>query len=825
MKRFDLDDFKPNTNYVIEASAGTGKTYNIVEIVKKLVNNHHFALNEILVVTYTEKAAGELKDRIRKELKDEDVDNAPIYTIHSFCQNTIKEFGISASLPLSLNVINDEDLRDFADRYVREGDILKDISSFASVSFFDFDILVDFLCKALNKYYLDANFNEDPSIIELESILDGINDFVELSKQLKSAKKIDDLFLTNKDIEKNYLRFKNANETKAKDFAIELETHFSSNFNFNGRKYKTNMKWSDDPNNDAELKEAFNFFLKFKIFLENLGSFKYKYLTTLYLKDFYEKWQKEKETKRNQTFNDMIRYVRESVLKENSPLKDSLRKKYKYAIIDEFQDTNQIQFDIFSNIFMCDNHNIIVVGDPKQSIYSFQGADIQVYYKAKKAIEDSGGIVCDLNKNYRSTSDMVNLCNELFKYYDFDGTEFNACDSLNESKDHKSHKVLYDNKPISAFWIDNKGDLEEDSFACHAVEAIVDCCSLNNDGKTRLQIKDSKDSDFRNVSFKDFAVLARTRSEMIPIENALKEVGVPFIRYKDQSLFAGKECADWIALLTAINSTDFTGRNRKIFKKVLFTQFFGLSIKLSSNEIFEADDNEQIRLVKKWRIIAEERKWEDLFDDIIVGSGIIDRMTSLSQIQSLGIYKQISNFCIDFLSNGHSLDELIKQLGRLASGSSGDDVENGGIVEKATNFDCVQIMTMHASKGLQFPVTICVCGFKQPKGDSVFTYHIEENQINKHVLSFSSNEQTAHEQIEEWKRLFYVAYTRAQFVMMLPNYEKFSNGMEFLKDSLTSFMCENNSNIRFLCDSGNAFIELKPKVKELLEEQKKKYSI
>lgn len=86
----------------------------------------------------------------------------------------------------------------------------------------------------------------------------------------------------------------------------------------------------------------------------------------------------------------MIRVVKESVLDNESELLKCLRNKYSYAIIDEFQDTNQLQFDIFSKVFMCENHNIIVVGDPKQSIYSYQGADIKVYQKAINLISNSG---------------------------------------------------------------------------------------------------------------------------------------------------------------------------------------------------------------------------------------------------------------------------------------------------------------------------------------------------------------------------------------------------------------------------------------------------
>ena len=140
MEEFNIDNFKINKNYAIEASAGTGKTFSIKRIVSKileikreeLINNNvskerialelNTLLNKILLVTYTEKATGELKDRIRDELKHSfkditfDYDNLAIYTIHSFCNNTIKEFNLELKEPLKLDNIDEEDISSFIEK-------------------------------------------------------------------------------------------------------------------------------------------------------------------------------------------------------------------------------------------------------------------------------------------------------------------------------------------------------------------------------------------------------------------------------------------------------------------------------------------------------------------------------------------------------------------------------------------------------------------------------------------------------------------------------------------------------------------------------------
>ena len=160
MQLFNLDKFDHDKDYIIEASAGTGKTFNITKIVNKLVREWNEDLNKILIVTYTEKAAGEIKDRIKKELKGIDVDNAPIYTIHSFCQKVIKEFGLSANLPFDLGVIDENEIYSFCDKYIREGDILEEISTH-KILFPDFNVekVKDVLVNASNKYYLNFQNN------------------------------------------------------------------------------------------------------------------------------------------------------------------------------------------------------------------------------------------------------------------------------------------------------------------------------------------------------------------------------------------------------------------------------------------------------------------------------------------------------------------------------------------------------------------------------------------------------------------------------------------------------------------------------------------
>ena len=812
MPAFRVDTFKSNENYAIDASAGTGKTYSIVQIVAKLLkDNKDLSLNEILIVTYTEKAAGELKDRIRAKIKGVDTDNAPISTFHSFCKSTIEEFPFAVNKPASLSLVDITEMEEFAKRYIRESGFCKDIV--LAIRYlkendkkFNEDNLIKALTKACEKYYLDSNGDEDPSVITLEPYRDfatfNFND-------------INDAIAYDPSIGTHLSVLEGSQDQKSKDLANELKEKFR-NFAFDGKKYKRSQKW---PTNQAEI-AAFDFFFERKEKLKNNKSV-YSSLASKYLKDFYIKWREEKIKNNYQTFEDMICTVRESVLMNNSVLLEKLKNKYRYAIIDEFQDTNQKQFDIFKKVFLSDDkHGIIVVGDPKQSIYSFQGADVYAYEKAIEEIESNTKVVGNknsLDKNYRSTKKMVTSCNEMFSQQGWI-FPFSPSNYLSKSDNGDSNEfdVTFEGQPTEAFWISQEENITDAEYAKLVVQQIVDCCTKDANGDTKLRIKD-KDSDVpKNVTFKDFTILARTRTEMPPIEKALSKAGIPYVRYKDNGLFKDNECAHWIAVLQAINDPDFTGSRRKIFKKALFTDFFGLSLEEINKKKYNSDKIWQVDAFRKWQNIYAKEQYDTFIESILIDSGLVKSMTNLNDIQKLNKYRQIGDYCSDYLSKKHTLTDLINNLLYLSKGGSSDD-EDGAIVQKGTDLECVQIMTIHASKGLQFPIVISIVGSKDysPNVEN-YVYH-NPNQHDQQTLTFSSNEYTAKERDAEVLRLLYVAYTRAQYIMMLPRYELGSKAVltKLVKERTTNYIASGSA-YRPIALSDKSFEDLSDEVKALL---------
>jgi len=767
LKEFILDNYSDITESMyIQASAGTGKTYNITGIVKKLIDEN-IELEEILVVTYTEKAAGELRDRIRAKCPDKDVDNASIFTIHSFCQKTLSEFSFTANQCSSLSLVADDAIDDFIDRWIR--DVLKNNSNFkqlfvdvAKQSTFINNLKRDFK-QAISKYYLDYENNEDKKIVSLDN------------KYIYIEKKRPQFQHTYTFQECDYLM----SQAEIDYESVEKEYTYV----FSGLGTKTNNE---------------------KVF---------KYLTRKFynsqLKNLYTAWQQEKEKNKMQSYDDMLRSVREAVCQPDSLLKKQLQKKYKYAIIDEFQDTNQKQWDIFKTVFMEDSdHVIIVVGDPKQSIYSFQGADVNVYENAIQSIAANGGGEYYLATNHRSTDPMVKCCNILFQNKD-NATPFFTQDSgiafSNSKPSKKKAPATYSENVIEPVWIAGTPEqrTKEQGFAQIAVQQIIDCCTFEN-GKTKLQVFDKEKEDdngncfeLRNVSFRDFAILVRSSSEYTEIERALKKAGIPSLRYKDANLFAGKECTHWISLFNAITAKDFTGSKRAILSEALFTDFFCIPLDVVESEDFDNPSCPQRQTIIQWQELSRQRKWAKLLENIYEVTNIENRLSDLGQMQSLTKIRQIGKYSVDYLyKTDSSLEDLSKHLLRLST-SSDNSIDEGDIVEKGTDFDCVQLMTIHASKGLEFPVVIVPAGLRgrNEQGPRAWLYHDENKNAKLSFCDYGKKKYQTEEDYER-ERLFYVAYTRASSILMLPLYDSWQHGND--KTDIYDFL---NDNISYLLDA------------------------
>ncbi len=783
-EKFDIQNFDSSRDFCIEASAGTGKTYTIRKIVSKLVETG-IPLSKILLVTYTEKAAGELRDRIRKEMLENkgpaferalsEVDNAPIGTIHSFCQKTLRDFAYEADVPFAMGMVGEDAVADLINRFLR-----------------------DEWADEIAKSNLNANDVCAKMISAIKAFAEGME--VPAVKHWK--------VLQEHSGEKYFAVARKGAKQESEYTVAGLMGFIRA-----GNVTKTNSGSVFGHADSPEIEKAIRYFT------EEGGEMKDESLFVFsHLPDVFRRFQQQKREDKLQSFSDMILQVRDAVVSPDgsvTPLCRKLRSAYRYAIIDEFQDTNQDQWDIFKTVFLeSPLNNIIVVGDPKQSIYSFQGADLDVYFSARDEIAQKGER-CVLDTNFRSTDAMVCACNEMFSGSFFDGNrlEFEPSNPCGDIKVPLWNGETL--KPIQA-----AENVNAETFAKYAVSRIVEFVSMQN-GKTALQIFDKGKGDYANLKLSNIAVLAKSRSEMENIESMMAWVGIPFVRYKDSNLFNGRESGQWIALFKTLNAPDFTGRNRGVLNAVLVSDFFRIPLEKVENDVFENPNSKIASLFVKWRSLVKRKRFAELQESVYAETQIDRYLCDSSKLQSLAKFKQVGAYAFDYLINHRAtLEELVKHLEGLSVSVEDTDDEDGNLVSRGSDFDAVQVMTIHASKGLQFPVVVSVAGFTglNNRAPGPFVCKTESGKIIR--LDEKARTARQEEEVEEWRRLFYVDYTRAESVLLLPFAAKPKKKLEFLakmQGTISADYMEKDN--RWTVESARENwhpLELKKKVNEFL---------
>ncbi len=806
---------------IVEASAGTGKTYTIENLVVELVKSpsNFIDLNQLMLVTFTEKAAGELRGRILKALQKavddesltleqrkkirksvDSIDSAQISTFHAFCQKMMATYAYDANLPFAFDLISKKSVETVVEKACRDewvkGSFYDPIKYGANI-----ENLVNVVQEILRTY------NEDTT--EFPAYKD---DSYEVFKQIFTEKELrevafvhcesssvyanyiaqlDELLKKLKPYEKESVKT-GPRTSKSVSELIEYLAAWKSKVS--GTISKDNQKIFNAfdetyPEFGGLYNQAENIrrCLKPVATQTDIKKIRISIERTFAIdvaKKLYDDWKRSKSENKQKTFDDLISCVNHELNKEKSLLKETLQKKFKMAIIDEFQDTNAVQWGIFEALFLNDKNHILVVGDPKQSIYSFQGGDIEIYKKAKEKIIDfscagqNKGKLYTLEANFRSSEKMIKACNALFcgePEIPADEKELSLFGDESQSfipaavGNMANVASINKDKSYKPFWVSSAED--ERGFADFCVERLAQIFKVDADGKTNMQVKG------RNLKFSDVAVLVRKSREYAVIEEKLSSAGIPFLRYKDTTLFDGRECAQWEWLFRAIASANESREFQGALRTALLTDFFKPFFAKDAQKRFLQVENYSFETMGKvgqksllsmfglWRRYAAQKRWIALFESIYKETGIEQYLSNPKDMGLLARIRQVGEYAQECLISGSytltGLAQHLRQLNTRASNgnSTEDDVKT---VAKGSDLDAVQLMTMHASKGLEFPVVIMFGGFSGPYTSVSVSLGDLVNERRKIEFGYHSD------QIEfsESRRLFYVAYTRAQFLVL-----------------------------------------------------------
>jgi DNA helicase II / ATP-dependent DNA helicase PcrA len=446
-------------------------------------------------------------------------------------------------------------------------------------------------------------------------------------------------------------------------------------------------------------------------------------LATLHVYELYQ----EKLMFYNAIDFDDILYMSLKILHDNKEVCDFYSNKFRYIMIDEYQDTNKLQLDLVK-LLTTVHSNICVVGDDDQSIYAFRGADVANILNFNKMYSDT--MVVKLEQNYRSNSGILNLANDVIKN--------------NKERMDKSLWTMNTEKGLPVLW-----EMEDTD---HESKIIVDeIVKLQRSGK-----------DLKNI-----AVLYRSNKQSAPIEDELRLSQVPYRVIGGQKFYEKKEIKDIIAYLSLmINKNDeislrriINTPNREIGKVTL-----DKILKIQSNlkcslykalGIFSNEDSSSSAKVKKFSDLII--KYSEIFKDCEkstkkvpkVIEELIEEINFFDFIEkSYDSVKQIKRRKEDVLGLIESSDRFTKNYGEglkpfvvniLLADSQNLDSQSLKENEEANE---VNLLTFHSSKGLEF--------------DNVFIVGVEEGLIpHKNVIIND-------EDISEERRLFYVGITRAR---------------------------------------------------------------
>ena len=428
------------------------------------------------------------------------------------------------------------------------------------------------------------------------------------------------------------------------------------------------------------------------------------------------------------------------LLKTNELLKKSpeaLRKyqeKFKYILVDEYQDTNYSQYLIVKAL--ADRHeNLCVVGDDSQSIYSFRGANIDNILNFKKHYPDSKSY--KLEQNYRSTKNIVQAANSLINHNKL------KLDKTIWTNNDTGDKILL-NKSLS--------DSEEGRYVSSNIFEL----------KNNYQLKNSS-----------FAVLYRTNAQSRSIEDALRKINIDYQVFGGVSFYQRKEIKDVLAYLRLIENLNDEESLRRIInfppRGIGQTTMDKLVILSNKHDVSIFDAISKIDRYSKNFRSGTIQKLED-FKNLILSFKIFSSKNNAYETSNLVIHK---TKLIDFYRNDGTLESMnrIENIEELLNGVNdfieqqleifeGDnslskylqDVALYSETDKEIQSEKVSLMSIHMAKGLEFPI--------------VYVVGLEENLFPS-IMSINSREE-----IEEERRLFYVAMTRAKEKLILSHCEQ-----------------------------------------------------
>ena len=915
-KIFSFNDFDLNKSSLIEASAGTGKTYTLERIYLKAICNG-IPPEKILAVTFTIKAAGEIKERVRNllieclttkenkifieilgnEYREDkikkyryrcqkavaDIDHGWLMTIHSFCSKVLTEYSTECNYSSVMEQKNTFHLlktlvRDLSKKYLSQ--LLKEE---------DRDVLFSEI-KNITKHF-KLRITDDKELTSFEQgvytlahkIIENPVDLFEIS-EYQNLKNLKNTLLSNKKVHQLikliHQFFENLDLDYFYSFISKITNEVSHNKKFiNEKVTQLSSAWQDyicRPENQ-NFKSIWNFVTKeekgifLKLFFTGKVTLKKE---TKFLKDIYQLFADShygelyrslyelpeiifseeliselieydliqskylipllKEIKKNihllkqqqgstTSFGDLIYFLRQALQDDRLPIAKILSYKFNLVLVDEFQDTDAWQWDIFKSFTLNKAKPIILIGDPKQAIYQFRGGDLAVYYKAKEDILAVKGDIFYLDKNYRTHE---YLLNSLAKFWEKilpreklskENAKFleikyylklkSNCLNSNQIELQEIFFQKYFNNvtlalPLQAEYQKVKAAANEQKFikSQHHLFLMEFLNEKITTEKARFILSNEivrqifqliKNNFITPNQLNEVAILCGSNNDVKEIVQFLIQNEIPAVANGDHSIWQTQEAKDVCEFLELI----YIFKEKNNFKALLLHPFFSFSLE-KMNQLEEENILffwfEQFQ---KWLTLLEAGEFYLFFYQILhfksskmnLENSYLEKIWNKKNKQRkvTNLLQIIELIHLSKKEGLYNCQTIIQWVKRKIQESEISLDENEKLRLDSTT-PAVQVMTMHLSKGLEFQV-VFLYDFTNHKeiytGDIL--YAKKEENISQKLIAFPGIfpevlKKLAKENfLREKMRMYYVALTRAKSFLFLPIFKK----DQFIKES------------------------------------------
>jgi len=822
----------------VVAGPGSGKTRVLVERFANLVTEHNVSINEILTLTFTEKAANEMKIRAARSFEEkgmekerQEIEFAYLSTIHSFCARLLRENAIEAVLDPQFRVMDE-----LESGRVKEQTLENTLKKWAEEKSLDTFLNDIFWKQTDSKKSRLKSFKEN--LIQLYEKIR--NACVPIPETVNQNDLSQDIVSSYNEIEKLINKIREiCSEKKLPDKTREKIEYVLERWNASNLQNDINKLYKGKgkpPQKDdlilallnkvkaihsainlqvsKDVKETYSNLREELKTLIGLLVEDYSTSIKMVLRDFLVNfdiaYSKRKMAESLIDFTDLEAKTIE-LLKNKRYIADEIRQKFKYILVDEFQDISRLQKTIIDLIRNKDN--LFIVGDEKQSIYGFRNAEVEIFQDIQKDSDKESLI--NLNENFRSRPQVLDFINHIFDrlwpdnstsqqedHIDSttpssppcEGGEKGEVSSLLTSSTQLKAGAEFSNKPFPSVEIivaEGKDKTEarkwESMEIAKRIKEIVD--------KGLIKITNKREQE-RNISYRDFAILFRSTTDIKLYEHSLSHLDVPYYVVSGRGFFNTTEITDLINLLKVIESP----LDEITLAAVLKSPFVGIDDdalywltdhvhnnnekKLLYQTLNEVDAIKELETHSRDRIIQFTQFLNEVQDIKPRTSlwNLISFILKKTEFQSKMLLfsngkKRYANLLkiVELCKNQEDFEPLtLRDFIEIVEGYKFREIRESEAPVESEEDDVVKLITTHSAKGLEFPVVIVADVDRDNSRPSDYFVYSKDHGISFKILNPSTNEaevplsyerindESKEKELRESRRLLFVAMTRAQ---------------------------------------------------------------